>query len=262
MSLAAEDLAPATAPDAGTLHCIICQAPIPEARARRQTATCSEKCKNRLDTIRAHQRAAKRCPACLVPSTPAEREAFRAWRADRGDIKSSTLVKRDTSLPAKQEMRAAMLQAITALKSERDRLAEALQTPKHVDVGQFHVVLETGDDGWIVAQCPALPGCFSQGKTEQEALANIQEAITAWLQARDQKQAEASESPQDAPAGQDEGKPTPAPKNVLETKAGGIEGLTVAFTKKQRAQAEKKLERLTTLISLCEQTVALKREPL
>lgn len=205
MSLAAEDLAPATAPDAGTLHCIICQAPIPEARARRQTATCSEKCKNRLDTIRAHQRAAKRCPACLVPSTPAEREAFRAWRADRGDIKSSTLVKRDTSLPAKQEMRAAMLQAITALKSERDRLAEALH--------------------------PETP-------------------------------TEPSESPQDAPAGQDEGKPIPAPKNVLETKAGGIEGLTVAFTKKQRAQAEKKLERLTTLISLCEQTVALKREPL
>ena len=54
----------------------------------------------------------------------------------------------------------------------------------------FHVVLKKGDDGWIVAECPALPGCFSQGKTKQEALANIKEAITAWLWAEDQKAAE------------------------------------------------------------------------
>jgi len=53
----------------------------------------------------------------------------------------------------------------------------------------FHVVLKKDEDGWIVAECPALPGCFSQGKTEQEALANIKEAITAWLWAEDQKAA-------------------------------------------------------------------------
>ncbi|MBA4180970.1 MAG: HicB family protein [Anaerolinea sp.] len=51
----------------------------------------------------------------------------------------------------------------------------------------FHVTLETGEDGWVVAECPALPGCLSQGKDEQEALANIKEAITAWLWAGDQK---------------------------------------------------------------------------
>ncbi len=51
----------------------------------------------------------------------------------------------------------------------------------------FHVVLKPDEDGWIVAECPALPGCVSQGKTEQEALANIKEAITAWLWAEDQK---------------------------------------------------------------------------
>jgi len=54
----------------------------------------------------------------------------------------------------------------------------------------FHVVLKKDEDGWIVAECPALPGCVSQGKTEQEALANIKEAITAWLWAEDQKAAE------------------------------------------------------------------------
>lgn len=55
----------------------------------------------------------------------------------------------------------------------------------------FHVVLNKDEDGWIVAECPALPGCVSQGKTEQEAMTNIKEAITAWLWAEDQKAAEA-----------------------------------------------------------------------
>ena len=55
----------------------------------------------------------------------------------------------------------------------------------------FHVILERAEDGWIVAECPALPGCVSQGKDEEEALENIKEAITAWLWAEDQKATEA-----------------------------------------------------------------------
>ena len=51
----------------------------------------------------------------------------------------------------------------------------------------FHVTLTQAEDGWFVAECPALPGCVSQGKDEQEALANIKEAISAWLWAEDQK---------------------------------------------------------------------------
>ena len=51
----------------------------------------------------------------------------------------------------------------------------------------FHVILEEAEDGWIVVECPALPGCVSQGKDEEEALENIKEAITAWLWAEDQK---------------------------------------------------------------------------
>ena len=49
----------------------------------------------------------------------------------------------------------------------------------------FHVTMETAEDGWIVIECPALPGCISQGRDEQEALANIKEAITGWLWAQD-----------------------------------------------------------------------------
>lgn len=51
----------------------------------------------------------------------------------------------------------------------------------------FHVTLENAEDGWVVVECPALPGCVSQGRDEQEALANIKEAIVAWLWAEDQK---------------------------------------------------------------------------
>ena len=51
----------------------------------------------------------------------------------------------------------------------------------------FHVILEPAEDGWVVAEVPALPGCVSQGKDEREALDNIKEAITAWLWAEDQK---------------------------------------------------------------------------
>lgn len=51
----------------------------------------------------------------------------------------------------------------------------------------FHITLERAEDGWIVAECPALPGCVSQGRDEKEALENIKEAITAWMWAEDQK---------------------------------------------------------------------------
>jgi predicted RNase H-like HicB family nuclease len=42
---------------------------------------------------------------------------------------------------------------------------------------RYAVVLEKGGDGFSVAHCPALPGCWSQGKTRAEALRNIRKAI-------------------------------------------------------------------------------------
>ena len=54
----------------------------------------------------------------------------------------------------------------------------------------FHITLTKAEDNWIVAECPALPGCVSQGKEEKEAIENIKEAITAWFWAEDQKAVE------------------------------------------------------------------------
>lgn len=42
---------------------------------------------------------------------------------------------------------------------------------------KFKIILEKDEDNWYVATVPALPGCISQGKTENEAINNIKEAI-------------------------------------------------------------------------------------
>jgi len=47
---------------------------------------------------------------------------------------------------------------------------------------EFIVVLEKDEDGYIVAECPSLPGCLSQGTTREEALANIKDAIEGYLE--------------------------------------------------------------------------------
>ncbi len=46
------------------------------------------------------------------------------------------------------------------------------------------VTLEPGEDGHVVVECPSIPGCVSQGKTRDEAMANIREAIQACLAVR------------------------------------------------------------------------------
>jgi predicted RNase H-like HicB family nuclease len=46
------------------------------------------------------------------------------------------------------------------------------------------VTLEPDETGAIVAECPAIPGCVSQGRTEAEALENIREAIVGCFEVR------------------------------------------------------------------------------
>ncbi|HEY3412691.1 MAG TPA: type II toxin-antitoxin system HicB family antitoxin [Armatimonadota bacterium] len=43
------------------------------------------------------------------------------------------------------------------------------------------VVMYPGEDGWWVVECPSLPGCVSQGRTKEEAAANIREAIDLYI---------------------------------------------------------------------------------
>lgn len=45
------------------------------------------------------------------------------------------------------------------------------------------VVIYPGEDSYYVAEVPSLPGCVSQGKTKDETISNIKEAIGAYVQA-------------------------------------------------------------------------------
>ena len=47
---------------------------------------------------------------------------------------------------------------------------------------KYRVFIEQDEDGVFVAEVPALPGCISQGNTRKDALRNIQEAITVYLE--------------------------------------------------------------------------------
>jgi predicted RNase H-like HicB family nuclease len=52
---------------------------------------------------------------------------------------------------------------------------------------KLHAIIEQDETGYYVAEVPALPGCLSQGKTHEEAVANIKEAIEGWLEVMESK---------------------------------------------------------------------------
>jgi len=52
---------------------------------------------------------------------------------------------------------------------------------------KFKILITTGEDGWYIAECPALLGCVSQGKTIDEALENIKDAIQGCLEVRNER---------------------------------------------------------------------------
>ena len=52
---------------------------------------------------------------------------------------------------------------------------------------KFLITIFQDEDGVFIAECPSIPGCVSQGKTEQEAKSNVKEAIRECLQVRAEK---------------------------------------------------------------------------
>lgn len=52
---------------------------------------------------------------------------------------------------------------------------------------KFIVTLFQDEDGMFIAECPSIPGCVSQGRTEQEAETNIQQAIKQCLEVREER---------------------------------------------------------------------------
>lgn len=46
---------------------------------------------------------------------------------------------------------------------------------------KFRVMIEPDEDGIFVAECPSLPGCISQGRSREEAVKNVEDAIAGYL---------------------------------------------------------------------------------
>lgn len=51
---------------------------------------------------------------------------------------------------------------------------------------KYPVVIYPGESGWFVVECPVIPGCISQGKNRDEALANSADAIQGCLKVREE----------------------------------------------------------------------------
>ena len=52
---------------------------------------------------------------------------------------------------------------------------------------KFVITMFRDEDGMVIAECPAIPGCISQGKSEKEAMKNVQKAIKECLEVRAKK---------------------------------------------------------------------------
>lgn len=123
--------------------------------------------------------------------TPRPSGRARLSREDREDLRAGLAVRNDPSegfTPLEEVIEALEHPAPANQKAPQKGARSASadrRSPGSLRARRaFLVTVEPGEDGWLVVDCPALPGCMSQGRTEAEALANIQEAIQLCLAAR------------------------------------------------------------------------------
>ena len=76
------------------------------------------------------------------------------------------------------------------------------------------VLLYPGEDGYWVVECPSLPGCISQGETREAAIANIKEAIAAYVSALEEDG-------------------LPVPKERFACNCSGLRGIVIASAARQ-----------------------------
>jgi predicted RNase H-like HicB family nuclease len=71
------------------------------------------------------------------------------------------------------------------VRAEPERDGEEMNPPSYSETTKYHVSLRKTEAGYSVS-CPGLPGWWSQGATEEEALDNTRSAIEEYLAARDE----------------------------------------------------------------------------
>lgn len=67
-------------------------------------------------------------------------------------------------------------------RSSSRKATSAVAAPRPARGKRLPVLIQKGEDGWYVAECPTLPGCYTQGRTLDEALRNIREVIELVLE--------------------------------------------------------------------------------
>lgn len=82
-----------------------------------------------------------------------------------------------------EEAEYATLFRFTVLNDRVLSCFDQLNNTQSIDM-KFSVTINRDEDGIWVVECPAIPGCVSQGGTKDEALENIQDAIYQCLQVR------------------------------------------------------------------------------
>ena len=121
---------------------------------------------------------------CTPTSTDARHKYFVELHNRQYPIKQ--VVQLATGLPSPEFTSQYAHGILTALGFHVSELsssgAVSVEAPENgSQVLRLLVTFETDEDGWIVASCPTLPGCHSQGRTRAEALRNIGEAIRGYL---------------------------------------------------------------------------------
>lgn len=65
------------------MFCVMCSTEVPLERKRKRSVTCSDDCSKKRGNYLRERKELRKCKYCNQPSTPEERDDFRAWRRDR-----------------------------------------------------------------------------------------------------------------------------------------------------------------------------------
>ena len=110
------------------LHCIVCKKAIDETRARiGRSATCSNDCAEAYRAYRTLVISLYKCPYCVRPCTPRERELFHAWRTDTQGSGQAFIKVQKRGAPKSVERRKALEDQVKAGKRRAGALAVALR---------------------------------------------------------------------------------------------------------------------------------------
>ena len=96
------------------LNCVVCKQEIPGGRVRRRKDTCSPECYDLLRHYKASLFKQWRCPTCLSPNTPKEREEFKLWRQET---------------QGRRLKRGKPPKAVDTAPAERDSISATTETP-------------------------------------------------------------------------------------------------------------------------------------